>query len=115
MHQIAYSHVIDDAPGTARERERRAFDRSIELLEAAEAAGAKSREMVDALFFTRRLWSILLEDLASEDNALTDELRASLISIGIWVLRECEQVRLEKSDSVDGILGIMRTVRGGLQ
>jgi flagellar biosynthesis activator protein FlaF len=115
MHQIAYSHVVDDAPSSARERERRALNRSLELLERAETAGLRSREMFEALHFTTRLWSILLEDLGDEQNALPEELRASLISVGLWVLRTCEELRLEQSADVASLIEITRTIRDGLR
>ena len=115
MYKLAYANEVDDSPGSAREREARALDRSIELFQAAEAAGAGSREAIDAIVFARRLWSILLEDLARDDNALTEELRANLISVGLWVLRECEQIRLGQSEKFSSLIDISQSIRNGLK
>ena len=114
MYQFSYAEVLDETPQGARQRERQAIDRSIELLRAAEEAGVQSREAVEALLFARKLWSILIEDLAKQENALPQQLRADLISIGLWVMREAEQIRLEKSDNFTGIIEVSQTIRDGL-
>ena len=70
MYQFSYAEVLDETPRGARERERQAIDRSIELLEAADKAGVRSREAIEAVLFVRRLWGTLVEDLASPENDL---------------------------------------------
>jgi flagellar protein FlaF len=114
MYQFPYAEVLDETPQGARERERQAIDRSIELLEAAAKAGAQSRECVEALHYLRRLWSLLIEDLAKPENDLPEQLRADLISIGLWITREAEQIRLEKSANFKGIIEVSRNIRDGL-
>lgn len=95
-------------------RERMAFDHAIELLQAAEAKGAGSREAVEAIFFLTRLWNLLLEDLASDKNGLPRELRASLISIGLWVLREAQRLRQEMKGSFGALIEVNTAIRNGL-
>jgi flagellar biosynthesis activator protein FlaF len=114
MYQFSYAEVLDETPQGARQRERQAIERSIELLQAADAAGAQSREAVEALLFVRKLWGILIEDLAKPENDLPEQLRADLISIGLWVMREAEQIRLEKSTNFKGIIEVSQTIRDGL-
>lgn len=114
MYQFPYAEVLDETPQTAREREREAIDRSIELLQAADKAGVQSREAVEALLFVRKLWSILIEDLGKPENDLPKQLRADLISIGLWVMREAEQIRLEKSSNFKGIIEVSANIREGL-
>jgi flagellar protein FlaF len=114
MYQFPYAEVLDETPQSARERERQALERSIELLQAAQAAGARSREAVEALLFVRKLWSFLIEDLAKADNDLPNQLRADLISIGLWIMREADQIRLEKSENFKGIIEVSVTIRDGL-
>ena len=98
----------------AREREHAAFARALDLLRQAEAKGLHSREGVDALLFLNRLWSILIEDLANAENDLPQPLRAELISIGVWVMRQADLIRLEQSDDFSGIIEVMQSVRKGL-
>jgi flagellar biosynthesis activator protein FlaF len=115
MYQFPYAEVMDDVPSDARAIERRAIEHSIQLLEAAEKAGVGSRECADALLFVRRLWGALIEDLAKPENDLPKPLRADLISIGLWVFREAEQIRLEKSSNFKGIIEVSRIIWKGLQ
>ncbi|GGE19794.1 flagellar biosynthesis regulatory protein FlaF [Aureimonas endophytica] len=115
MYQFSYSEIRQDSGADARERERQALDRAIELMERAETAGVHSAESVEAIYATRTLWSILVEDLASPDNSLSEELRASLISIGLWVMREAESIRLGKSTSFRGIIDVTTLIREGLE
>lgn len=114
MYQTGYAEVLADSGTAARSHERRALDHAIELLMAAETAGRRSRQAVDALYFTDRLWTVLLEDLASPENALPEALRANLISIGIWVLKEVELIRHEESDNFAGLVEICTNIRDGL-
>jgi flagellar protein FlaF len=115
MYQFSYAEVLDETPRGARERERQATERSIELLEAAGKCGARSREAIEALLFVRRLWGVLIEDLADKENDLPQALRADLISIGLWIMREAEQIRLEKSSNFRGIIEVSTAIRDGLQ
>ncbi|MYZ46962.1 flagellar biosynthesis regulator FlaF [Propylenella binzhouense] len=115
MYQSAYAEVLDERPQTMRDSEREAFDRSIALLEAAERAGPGTREAAESLHFLIRLWSILLDDLASPGNSLAPDLRAGLISIGIWIVKEADRIRLEEADSFVPLIEISRTIRDGLK
>ena len=115
MYQFSYAEILDDSPHEARERERVAIERSIELLQAAEGAGANSRESTEAVLFVRRLWSALIEDLARDDNALPHALRADLISIGLWILREVEHIRQGRSTNYKGVIEVSSNVRDGLK
>ena len=71
MYQFSYAEVLDETPRGARERERHAIDRSIELLEAAEQGGVADRARR-----SRPCCSCggcgepLVEDLASPENDL---------------------------------------------
>ncbi len=115
MYQFTYAEIVDDAASDARGRERRAVQRGVELLEQARRAGIRSREAVEALHYVRSLWSILIEDLAQPENDLPETLRADLISIGIWVLREIEQVRLERSDDLQNLIDVNTMISEGLK
>jgi flagellar protein FlaF len=56
-----------------------------------------------------------VEDLASPDNQLAEELRANLISIGIWIIKESERIRQRESDNFQGIIDISIIIRDGLK
>ncbi len=114
MHRAMYSEILDDSSSDARERERQAIERSIELLNKAKKSGVGSREAVEALHYLDRLWSLLLDDLAHAENRLPKELRASLISIGIWILREIENLRNERVESFKGLIDVSEIICKGL-
>jgi flagellar protein FlaF len=115
MYKFYYGEVLDESPKEARERERSALERSIELLQIAEQKGTTAPEAVEALHFVRRLWGIFLEDLAKPENGLPQKLRADLVSIGLWVMREAEEVRQGRSKDFKGLVEISRTIAEGLR
>lgn len=114
MYNASYAEVIDEAGSTGRAQEREAMLTAQALLTQAAAKGPRSREAIDALFFTRRLWSVVLEDLVASDNSLPDELKANILSIGIWVLREIDSIRQERSENFSGIADICEMIAEGL-
>ena len=93
MYEFAYNDVIEDSHQTLRARERAAMDRVIEMLRAAQEKGPQSRELIDALFYLRRLWMIFIDDLKDPNNELPAQLRAGIISIGFWMMKEIDRVR----------------------
>jgi flagellar protein FlaF len=110
-----YNEVLEESPKQAREHERTALERSIALLEEAEKKGPKSREAVDAIFFVRKLWGIFIEDLANAENGLPQKLRADLVSVGLWVMRETEEIRQGRSTNFAGLIDVSRTIAEGLK
>ena len=114
MYQFSYAEALDDDQQQARSVERLALDRAIHLLQAADSAGPNSREVIDALYYTRRLWNLFVSELASDENALPIEIRANLISIGVWILKEADSIPLGKAKSCAGISEICAIVRDGL-
>lgn len=114
MYQSVYAEMAADTTASIRENERLAFERSISLLKAAQAEGRDSRMSIEALLFTNRLWSVLLEDLADEGNGLPDDLKASLISIGIWVLRRTEDIRQGRTGDFAALIDVSESIHKGL-
>lgn len=115
MYHFGYDEVMEESCNEARAQERRALQHAVELLAAAEEKGVRSREAVDALLYVNRLWSVLLEDLASPENELPEALRANLISIGLWVLKETENIRFQRSDNFRGVMEICEIIAEGLK
>lgn len=114
MFQFSYDEIVEDGQADARLREGQALDRALDMLEAARLRGADSREAIDALFFLRRLWTIFLDDIAEPGNGLPDALKAQLVSIGMWVLREIEDIRARRSQNFEGLIEINAIIREGL-
>lgn len=114
MYQHAYAEATENSLSNTRDREREAFDRSITLLQAAARKQRYSHEAIEAIRYTNQLWSALIEDLSSPENQLSEQLRANLISVGIWVLGETDKIRRRVSLNFHGIIDITRTIRSGL-
>ena len=115
MYQFSYAEVVEDSGREARQCERQAFERAIALSKLAEESGPGPSEAAEALFFLQRLWTILTTDLASDENALPTTLRASLISIGIWIAKEVEAVRAGRTRSFLGLIDINTIICEGLR
>lgn len=115
MYEFSYSEIQTDSVADAKDRERQLLTRSIELLTAARDAGANSQEAVEAILFMNRVWTTLVEDLGSPENELPKDLRANLISIGLWLLREGEEVRQRRSDNFDGLIEVSQIIRDGIR
>jgi flagellar protein FlaF len=115
MYQFSYAEIMADDVADSRDREKQVLDRAISLLQSAVSAGRDSREAVEALYYTRRVWVAFIDDLRSAENQLPMNLRADLISIGIWVLKEIDRIRLRKSENFKGIADIITIIRDGLK
>lgn len=114
MYQAGYEDVMSEDATSAKEREGLLFDRCIAKLIDAREKGALSREGIDAGYFAMRLWTVLIEDLGSAENALPNELKAAIISIGLFILKELEEIRQGRSDDYDTVIDITRTIRDSL-
>ena len=115
MYEFAYNEVVEESRETMRARERAAMDRVIGMLRAAEEKGPLSRERIDALFYLSRLWAIFLDDLNDPGNELPDQLRAGIISIGIWMMKEIDRARSRATDDLAPMIEINEIIRDGLK
>ncbi len=75
---------------------------------------AGKRDMVDAILWNRDIWNALKVDLSSDGNQLPAQLRASLISIAIWVEKECMKIVDDKGD-LEAIIEVNRNIMAGLK
>lgn len=115
MYMLSYGEMVESDPHVARSSEKQAFDIVIELLEGAAEKGVKSPEAELALTRVSELWQFLIDDLIHPDNALSDDLRGSLISIGGWILQETRRIQFGEADDISGIISVNKLVRDGLK
>jgi len=115
MFEFSYNEVVDDSRQVMRARERGAMDRVIEMLRVARDAGPSSREAIEAIFYLRRLWAIFLEDLRNPENELPEQLRAGIVSIGIWMNKEIDRFRAGQTADLTPIIEINEIIRDGLK
>lgn len=110
----AYGTVVDDSGYEARSRERQALSLGIDRLERIQGGAFSFEDLVESLLYVRRLWTIFIEDLAHPDNGLPDKLRADIISIGLWVVKEADRLREQRSNDVVQLIEINRLIRDAL-
>lgn len=115
MYRFAYSEAVAESASENRELERTVLLQSAEIMQEAERAGPGSREAVEAVFFVTRLWCHLIEDLGAPENGLAAELRAKLISIGLFLIKAADEVRSGERRSFQGMIEITRSIAEGLK
>ena len=99
---------------TPREIEYRLFGQVTRaLLDIQELPRHEIARRMDALDWNRRVWSFMSADCANPDNALPENLRASIISLSLWVGRYSSEV-MQKGEDVEPLIDINRTIMQGL-
>jgi flagellar biosynthesis activator protein FlaF len=110
----AYEVVVEDSGREARTRERQALNLGIDRLERLQRDLFSVEDLVESLLYVRRLWTIFIEDLAHPENGLPENLRADIISIGLWTVKEADRLREERSNDVMQLIEINRMIRDAL-
>lgn len=93
---------------TQREQEADVFRRASGALKAARDADPISR--IQAIADNRRLWITIADLMRDPTNALPEDLRASIVSVGITVQREMEQ----EAPDFDFLIAINENIAAGL-
>ena len=97
-----------------REMEYRLFAQVTRaLMDAAKLDPTDLRGRMDALDWNRRLWSTLATDCGQPDNAMTPQLRASIISLSIWVGKHTTLV-IKREEEIEPLIEINRMIMQGL-
>lgn len=113
MHS-AYEEITADSGSEARLHEREAFLQAIVAMEEADQAPGDTAKRVEAISMVHRLWTSLIADLGSVENQYPRELKAQLISIGIFILRHCEAMRTDEGKDFTAVVEISRILEKGL-
>lgn len=112
MHHQYCAQIVETPPVAVVARKRLLLERAIRLLAIAKIKGARSREAFEATSNLRRIWAIFIDDL--ESDMLPEDFRASLTSIGLWVVREAEFIDFGKTDDFDSLIEINQMIADGL-
>ena len=78
-----------------------------------EAEGHGPMAVIKAVDWNRRMWIALQADCASEQNALSQDIRAGIISLAIWVNKHSRDV-IKKKAEVQPLIDVNRTIMAGL-
>ncbi|ACG77797.1 Flagellar biosynthesis regulator FlaF [Phenylobacterium zucineum HLK1] len=83
------------------------------LMEAAKLPADDLKGRMDALDWNRRVWSVLGADCQQTGNGLPRELRASIISLSIWVGKHTSLV-IRQQEEIEPLIEINRMIMQGL-
>jgi len=115
----AYKRTIKQT-AAPREMEYRLLAQVTAALTKAKDDMADSRSnpknmasVVDALTWNNQVWDTFVEDVGSEGNMLPRELRAAIVSLGIWVSRETNSVLTGEGD-IEALISVNRAIMRGL-
>ena len=97
-----------------RVTEYRLFGQVTGALLNAKDSKAEGGPLVEAVEWNRRLWRTLATDCMDDRNTLTEDVRAKIISLSLWVAKYSRSVTREKA-SLDPLIEINRTIMQGLQ
>ncbi|WBY09421.1 flagellar biosynthesis regulator FlaF [Sphingomonas sp. 7/4-4] len=80
----------------------------------AETAGLKGAMIMPPLHRNREMWSAFVTDCGATGNGLPRELRAQIISLGLWVERFTSDV-VAGRESIGELISLNRTIMEGLR
>lgn len=112
MSLRAYKQAAERAENP-REAEYRLFGQVTRALIEAEKLDALDPGRIDALDWNRRLWSALAADCAEPQNVLPQALRASIISLSLWVSRHTSAV-MRREEEIADLVDVNRLIMQGL-
>lgn len=108
----AYQHTqrITEDP---RQTEYRLFGQVTGALINAQRTGVRGGPLAEAVDWNRRLWRTLAADCLDDRNKLTQDVRAKIVSLSLWVTKYSKQVTREGA-SLEPLIEVNRTIMQGL-
>jgi flagellar protein FlaF len=97
-----------------RATEYRLFGQVTGALLDVKAGKADGPALVSAVDWNKRLWRTLAADCMDSRNTLTEDVRAKIVSLSLWVSKYSRRVTREKAP-VDPLIQVNRTIMQGLQ
>ena len=97
-----------------REAEYRLFGQVTGALISAHREKRTGGPLAEVIEWNRKLWRTLAADCMDDRNTLTQDVRAKIISLSLWVAKYSRSVTREKAP-LDPLIEINRTIMQGLQ
>ena len=97
-----------------RSTEYRLFGQVTGALINAKSGNAEGAPLVAAIDWNKRLWRTLAADCMDDRNTLTQDVRAKIVSLSLWVSKYSRRVTRDKAP-IDPLIEINRTIMQGLQ
>lgn len=99
--------------GAPQSVEYQAFQRVNAGLRAAMKDGAGHEKLAAAVHANTKLWTVLAVDLASDENQLSDKLRAQLIGLAQYSIKQGLRI-MSGEETAETLITINGAVMGGL-
>ena len=96
-----------------RVTEYRLFGQVTGALIDAKTRQVKGGPLAETLDWNRTLWRTLAADCMDDRNTLTQDVRAKIVSLSLWITKYSKQVTREGA-SLDPLIEINRTIMQGL-
>ncbi len=112
MSLQAYQKTLQSAENP-RETEFRLFGQVTHALLDAKEHHRTNPKFIAAIDWNRRMWGALASDCAGDGNGLSEQLRAQIISLSIWVSKYSSDVMRNGID-IDPLIDINKTIMEGL-
>ena len=96
-----------------RATERRLIAEITAAMLDAQQRGLTGGALMSVLHRNREMWNTFAVMCGSPGNALPDQLRASIVSIALWVDRHTSDV-MSRRDTMDALIEVNRALSGGL-
>ncbi|WP_420404650.1 flagellar biosynthesis regulator FlaF [Nisaea sp.] len=116
----AYKKTINQT-ATSRDTEYRLLAqvtseliKAIENEKSAKGDPKKMSQVASALNWNKQVWDVFVEDCGTAGNQLPRELRAAIVSLGIWVTKETA-LALEGDGDIDSLVAVNRDIMKGLK
>lgn len=116
----AYKRTLNQT-GSSRDTEFRLLGQvTTALMNAQKVEGeirkdpAKMAQYADALTWNKQVWDLFVEDCGAAGNQLPRELRAAIVSLGIWVSKETA-LALDGNGDIDSLIAVNHDIMKGLR
>jgi flagellar biosynthesis activator protein FlaF len=86
------------------------------LQAAHDSWGDQATGLNEALMYNRRLWTVFLDAVMSDNNKLPAKVRQNLTRLGVWIMAETFSLMTKpKSDHLRSLIKINRGIAAGLR
>ena len=106
-----YDDTAIETPEARRISERQAFANVTEGLKNAEQDDAGKRQ---ALVTNRVFWGVLKDNLFSEENKLTTDLKGQIFTLASWVEGYTDKVLRGDANEIRPLISVNATIMAGL-
>jgi flagellar biosynthesis repressor protein FlbT len=112
----AYANIAKETAGPREFEAILLLNAAAQMQKVHDGWRDKPRGLNDALIYNRRLWTILLDAVMSDDNKLPVKIRQNIANLGVYVLGETFSLLTNpKPDHLTSLIKINRGIAAGLR